>query len=887
MAAKLSPGTIVAGFRVESSLGHGAMAEVYRACDENGRIVALKLLDDTLARDERFRQRFLRESQLASSLDDPHIVRTISSGEADGRLYLAMDLVDGSDLRQLLRDEGRLEPERAVALVEQVAGALDTAHAAGLVHRDVKPGNILVATAEDGERAYVCDFGLARHVSSVSSLTGDRGFVGTIDYVPPEQIEGGSIDGRADVYSLGCVLYECLAGVRPYDRDSELSVVFAHLNEPPPRVTDVRPELPAAFDEVCATALAKSPDDRYSSCGELATAARAALHGEVLARRRSHGRRVAVVVVATVLIAAAAVAGFLLTRKSHSAAPVTITPTTLAGSKLGDSSTFLQGLWGNGYQKLSMSFPPDYSVLTYRGREVSAYFAGTTDKAVQITTWNSAARTAEGIGPCSTLAELKKAYGTRLKPSPNNHTPAGVPLGYSLGKHMYFALGPGTIPKVVETVALFSNPISSAGFNASNDGPCAPGVDPIAVTRPKNTSTSTIAAPALRTTFTSHAFVPRLTVRTPSGWSVRSDNAHAFSLASANGTLIGFWLDPFAAAPSGTALTNVSQTPNGLVRWLQRAKPIVVSTPNSTLLGRPALTVATVDVRPRSSGVTYLTFRGHGYAFPLRAVPGKPARLFLTSVRIGTLVHTLAFAIQSPSQATFDAALPAATTILSGMRVAAAPVLPLSPFSSFCTPVFYGTCVGELTAGTHKSTTFQPALTYTVPLGWTNFIDHPGIFGFVPPGGDWQAVDSARSDYLDVFTSIATAREGCAQGASKIRTPAAFARWLAHEPGLTITHPASVTIGGLSGYVVDIRMRKGWTKPCFFSHGTPVAQVLTGVLPTDPGLAHGMVPQPMVMRLYLLNYERGTLGIEVDEVSGDAKLPAYSAVVKTFRFSLS
>src|SRR5437764_1387074 len=145
---------------------------------------------------------------------------------------------------------------------------------------DVRTGTLLagfrveslVAAGRDGEHAYVCDFGLARHVSSVSSLTGERGFVGTIDYVPPEQIEGGTIDGRADVYSLGCVLYECLAGARPFARESELSVVFAHLNEPPPALSDLRPELPQAFDELFATALAKSPDDRYATCGELAAA---------------------------------------------------------------------------------------------------------------------------------------------------------------------------------------------------------------------------------------------------------------------------------------------------------------------------------------------------------------------------------------------------------------------------------------------------------------------------------------------------------------------------------------------------------------------------------------------------------------------------------------
>jgi serine/threonine-protein kinase len=289
VATELEPGRRFAGYRIESLIGRGAMAEVYRARDSDERVVALKLLDSAVAHDERFRQRFLRESELATSLHHPHIVSTFGSGEDGGRLFLAMELVEGQDLRRLLRQEGRLDPERAVGLVEQVAGALDAAHAAGLVHRDVKPGNILVGSGPAGERAYVCDFGLARHVSSVSSLTGDRGFVGTIDYVPPEQIEGGAIDARADIYSLGCVLYECLAGVRPYDRDSELSVVFAHLNEPPPKLTDVRRDLPAAFDEVFATALAKSPDDRYASCGELGSAARAALRGEVLARRKPAG----------------------------------------------------------------------------------------------------------------------------------------------------------------------------------------------------------------------------------------------------------------------------------------------------------------------------------------------------------------------------------------------------------------------------------------------------------------------------------------------------------------------------------------------------------------------------------------------------------------------
>jgi serine/threonine protein kinase/ABC-type transport system substrate-binding protein len=317
MRSAVRAGTVIARFRVRSLIGEGAMGTVYLAEDvTNGRHVALKLLTPDLARDERFRQRFLRESQVAASLDHPHVVPTVAAGEDDGLLYLAMAYVVGSDLRELLRRERRLEPERALDLIAQVANALDAAHAAGLVHRDVKPGNILIAGDSEAEHAYVCDFGLARHVSSVSSLTGERGFVGTIDYVPPEQIEGGTIDGRADVYSLGCTLYECLAGERPFDRESELSVVFAHLNEPPPRLTDRRPELPDAFDGVFATALAKTPDERYSTCGELAAAARAALRGNTFTPRKPRRRRLLLAAVGVLAAAGVAVGGLLVSRGS-------------------------------------------------------------------------------------------------------------------------------------------------------------------------------------------------------------------------------------------------------------------------------------------------------------------------------------------------------------------------------------------------------------------------------------------------------------------------------------------------------------------------------------------------------------------------------------------
>ena len=192
-------------------------------------------------------------------------------------------------------------PERAVELIRQVAGALDAAHALGLVHRDVKPGNVLVLSTDAGERAYLCDFGLAKHVASVDSLTGERAFVGTIAYISPEQIEGEAVDGRADVYSLGCMLFECLTGQAPFEREREIATVYAHMNEPPPRPSDVRPGIPEGFDAVIAKALAKAPGDRFGSCGELAAAGQAALRGELLpsppatprprSRRRGGGSR--------------------------------------------------------------------------------------------------------------------------------------------------------------------------------------------------------------------------------------------------------------------------------------------------------------------------------------------------------------------------------------------------------------------------------------------------------------------------------------------------------------------------------------------------------------------------------------------------------------------
>jgi serine/threonine-protein kinase len=272
------PGSEIAGFRLEELLGRGGMGAVYRAEDVRlGRKVALKLLVPELAESERFRERFFRESQVAASLDHPHIVPIYAAGDADGQLYLAMRYVEGSDLRQLIAREAPLDPARALRLIEQVGDALDAAHERGLVHRDVKPGNVLIAGRSGREHSYLTDFGLTKQTSSISGLTGTGELVGTIEYVSPEQIRGEKIDERADVYSLGCVLYECLAGVRPFARDSEVATLWAHVHEPPAPLQATRPELGDEIDEVMARALAKAPAERYGSCAELVAATREAL----------------------------------------------------------------------------------------------------------------------------------------------------------------------------------------------------------------------------------------------------------------------------------------------------------------------------------------------------------------------------------------------------------------------------------------------------------------------------------------------------------------------------------------------------------------------------------------------------------------------------------
>ncbi len=251
------------------------MGVVYLAFDPQlKRRVALKVLAPELAHDQSFRERFVRESEVAASLDHPNVVPIFGAGEHDGVLYIAMRYVEGTDLGGLLEREGPLEPVRAVAIVSQVASALDAAHEVGLIHRDVKPGNVLVGRAD---HAYLTDFGLIRRMSHGTSLTKTGQFMGTVEYVAPEQIRGDPIDGRADVYSLGCLLYECLTGESPFASDLEVTMLYAHLEQPPPKVTERRPELPPAIDSVVAKAMAKRPEDRYPTATAMAEDARTAL----------------------------------------------------------------------------------------------------------------------------------------------------------------------------------------------------------------------------------------------------------------------------------------------------------------------------------------------------------------------------------------------------------------------------------------------------------------------------------------------------------------------------------------------------------------------------------------------------------------------------------
>jgi Protein kinase domain len=304
--AQIGIGSDFLGYRIEELVGRGGMGVVYRAYDMRlKRTVALKLVTPELALDQHFKERFTRETELTMALEHPNAVPIHDAGDVDGHLYLAMRLVEGTDLRRLLEKEGALEPSRALAICGQVANALDAAHGKGLVHRDVKPSNVLL---DANEHVYLADFGLTRRLEEEGVQAGEGRSVGTPAYLAPEQIEGKPVDGRADVYSLGCVLFECLTGSVPYRRTSRLAAAWAHLEEEPPTASEFGSELPAAIDAVIQRALAKEPEDRYPTCAALIAAAEEALG----LRQRPILRRRTLLLIASIAIVATLAAALVV-----------------------------------------------------------------------------------------------------------------------------------------------------------------------------------------------------------------------------------------------------------------------------------------------------------------------------------------------------------------------------------------------------------------------------------------------------------------------------------------------------------------------------------------------------------------------------------------------
>ena len=350
MDMDVRPGVELAGHRILQVIGRGGVSVVYLA--EHLRLnrkVALKILFRDLADDPDFRDRFIRESQIAARLDHPNVVTVYDAGEVDGLLFLSMRYVEGSDLRHVLSARSTLSPERAIDIVTQVASALDAAHGEGLVHRDVKPGNILLSGIDTaGERAYLSDFGITKQMATKGGRTRTGQFVGTVDYVAPEQILAEDVDGRADVYALGCVLFESLAGRPPFARPTDVATIYAHLHDDTPHLS--HEGLPG-IDGVLQRALAKSKDDRYPTCTSLALAAEACLpvqedgpvsspegagHERPIPSGARSARRVllGVVLVAGIVAAGVAVSSLLADRRGGQAGPTSsVSPNTRASGR--------------------------------------------------------------------------------------------------------------------------------------------------------------------------------------------------------------------------------------------------------------------------------------------------------------------------------------------------------------------------------------------------------------------------------------------------------------------------------------------------------------------------------------------------------------------------
>jgi serine/threonine protein kinase len=273
----LEPTAIVAGYRIEEAIGRGGMGVVYRATQlALDRTVAIKLIATDRAQDPVFRERFKHESRLAASIEHVNVIPVYEAGEDDGLLFIAMRLVEGTDLAQLLEREGALDPMRTAWLIGQLAGAIDAAHARGLAHRDVKPANVLL-TLDQPEHLYLTDFGVAKNIGAGGNVTVAGGWVGTLDYLAPEQIRGEEADGSVDIYALAALLHHCLTGEVPFPRDTDAAKLWAHVNAPPPASSRLRPGFPAAIDAVVARGMAKDPAERFQTAGELASACSRAL----------------------------------------------------------------------------------------------------------------------------------------------------------------------------------------------------------------------------------------------------------------------------------------------------------------------------------------------------------------------------------------------------------------------------------------------------------------------------------------------------------------------------------------------------------------------------------------------------------------------------------
>ena len=279
-SGQLDRGAVIGGYRIDEPISRGGMGMVYRATNLSlNRVYALKVLAPELSSDEVFRERFRREIRTAASLHHAHVVGIHYAGEQDGTLFLVMDYVVGTDLRELLRKHGALEPDRAVELLCQLGSALDAAHARGLVHRDVKPANVLITVRDGLEHAYLTDFGLAKRADTIGGLTQQGAVVGTVDYMAPEQVTGRETDARTDIYALACSFFHMLTGNVPYQRDNSVATLFAHVYDPPPELKGPLADLYPTFGAVIEKGMAKQIEDRHGSAGDFARDASAALRG--------------------------------------------------------------------------------------------------------------------------------------------------------------------------------------------------------------------------------------------------------------------------------------------------------------------------------------------------------------------------------------------------------------------------------------------------------------------------------------------------------------------------------------------------------------------------------------------------------------------------------